>query len=141
MIKDSRIHAYPAADSGKAQEHFLAKLSLECDPSDLNHDLKLKVPGLVVLDGRKAASYEDCHIPGALNLYHALINVQSTKDWSKENLYVCYCTGVGCNASTKAALNLAGLGFQVKELIGGLTEWEREGYPVAKGKAAGVFPA
>jgi hypothetical protein len=34
----------------------------------------------------------------------------------------------GCNGSTKAALRLAALGFQVKEMIGGVEWWERDGY-------------
>ena len=40
---------------------------------------------------------------------------------------VTYCCGPGCNSSTKAALRLASLGFRVKELIGGLEYWLREG--------------
>jgi rhodanese-related sulfurtransferase len=43
---------------------------------------------------------------------------------------VVYCWGPGCNAATKAAAKLASLGFQVKEMIGGLEYWRREGYPV-----------
>jgi rhodanese-related sulfurtransferase len=40
--------------------------------------------------------------------------------------------GPGCNGSTRAAARLAALGFQVKELIGGLEYWKREGYPTAR---------
>lgn len=133
----SRIFAVPAADPGKAALHFKAKLELETDPSDLHHDLKNKVAGIVVVDGRRASSYELGHVPGSINLYHADINAQSTANWSKEDLYICTCTGVGCNASTKAALNLASLGFRVKELIGGLKEWEAEGYAIAIGPEPG----
>jgi rhodanese-related sulfurtransferase len=139
MIAGSRIFSVPAADAGKAAAHFKAKLELEVDPSDLQHDLKAKVPGFIILDGRRAATYELGHIPGALNIYHADITPQSTAQFSKEDLIVCYCTGVGCNASTKAALNLAALGFSVKELVGGLQEWESHGYPIAIGKEAGQF--
>ena len=137
MIAGSRMFAVPAADSETALAHFKAKLALEVDPSDLMHDLKLKVPGFIILDGRRAASYELGHIPGAINMYHADIDVKSTAGWSKNDLVICYCTGVGCNASTKAALNLAALGFQVKELIGGLNEWADHGYEVALGKEPG----
>jgi rhodanese-related sulfurtransferase len=35
-------------------------------------------------------------------------------------LYVTYCDGIGCNASTKGALKLAELGYKVKELMGGI---------------------
>lgn len=40
-----------------------------------------------------------------------------------------YCDGIGCNASTKTALKLLMLGFEVRELIGGLDWWKRDGYP------------
>ena len=43
-------------------------------------------------------------------------------------VYVTYCDGIGCNASTKGALNMAKLGFQVKELMGDLDWWKRDGY-------------
>jgi len=33
-----------------------------------------------------------------------------------------------CNASTKGALNMAKLGFRVKELMGGMDWWKRDGY-------------
>jgi len=36
--------------------------------------------------------------------------------------------GIVCNASTKGALNMTRLGFTVKELIGGLDWWKRDGY-------------
>jgi len=46
-------------------------------------------------------------------------------------LIVTYCDGIGCNASTKGALDMAKLGFNVKELIGGLDWWKRDGHPTA----------
>src|SRR5882757_7952074 len=110
MISGSRLFAVQPADSEKAAHHFKAKLELQVDPSDLNHDLKAKVPGFIILDGRRAPSYELGHIPGAINIYHADITAASTAAFSKETLIIGYCTGVGCNASTKAALNLASLG-------------------------------
>ncbi len=42
---------------------------------------------------------------------------------------VTYCDGIGCNASTKGALTMARLDFRVKELIGGLEWWKRDGHP------------
>ena len=137
MIQGSRVHAVPALDAEKAREALLQKLSLETDPSDLHHDLKSGVPGLVVVDGRKAESYALGHIPGSRHLHYAAVTAEATKAWSKQDLHVCYCSGVGCNASTKLAFNLAALGFKVKELIGGIAEWEGEGYPVALGMEPG----
>jgi rhodanese-related sulfurtransferase len=58
------------------------------------------------------------------------MNQESTRRLDRNAMYVTYCDGIGCNASTKGALNLAELGFQVKELIGGIEWWKRDGYPV-----------
>ena len=52
----------------------------------------------------------------------------TTIQLDKSKLYVTYCDGIGCNASTKGALNMAKLGFNVKELLGGLDWWKRDGY-------------
>ena len=49
-----------------------------------------------------------------------------------DTLIVVYCWGPGCNASTKAALKLAQLGYAVKEMIGGIEYWESEGLPLVK---------
>ena len=46
-----------------------------------------------------------------------------------------YCDGIGCNASTKGALNMARLGFKVRELIGGLDWWKHDGHPT-EGRSA-----
>lgn len=51
-----------------------------------------------------------------------------------------YCDGIGCNASTKGAYRLAALGYRVKELLGGLDFWLRDGHPVTRGEEAGQRP-
>ncbi|MFA9391931.1 MAG: rhodanese-like domain-containing protein [Prolixibacteraceae bacterium] len=105
------------------------KLKYEMDPSDLNAALNNK-ENLVVVDARKAEAWQKEHIPGAINLPHAQMNAETTKDWDRSKLYVTYCDGIGCNASTKGALNLTKLGFKVKELMGGLEWWKLDGYAV-----------
>lgn len=57
------------------------------------------------------------------------MNEDSTENLDREVLYVIYCDSIGCNASTKGALNMARLGFRVKELMEGLDWWKRDGYP------------
>lgn len=47
----------------------------------------------------------------------------------RKALIVVYCDGIGCNASTRGALNMTRPGFRVKELIGGLDWWKRDGHP------------
>jgi rhodanese-related sulfurtransferase len=117
--------------------HFRAKLALETDPSDVHHDLTSGDAGPVVVDARTPEAYAAGHVPGALNLPHRLMDAQTTALLPTDRLIVVYCDGAGCNASTKGALRLASLGFEVKEMIGGLDWWIRDGYPVARGLEAG----
>jgi rhodanese-related sulfurtransferase len=53
---------------------------------------------------------------------------ETARHIDKSALVVTYCDGIGCNASTKGALNMLKLGFRVKELIGGLDWWKRDGH-------------
>lgn len=64
----------------------------------------------------------------------------ATAHLQRDAMFIVYCDGVGCNASTKGALNLVRLGFRVKELIGGLDWWRRDGYEVHTEAAAGGAP-
>jgi len=98
------------------------------DSSDVYQALEAGREPITVVDGRSPEAYAQEHIPGAINLWHKEICVNSTTDRDPSRIYVCYCDGIGCNASTKAAMKLLSLGFQVRELIGGLDWWIRDGY-------------
>ena len=106
---------------------YKRKLEFELDSADLHEALERGEPTIVV-DGRSAVAYAREHIVGAISLPHREINAQNTSSLDKSKLYVCYCDSIGCNASTKTALKLLTLGFQVRELIGGLDWWKRDGY-------------
>ena len=108
-------------------EHYKQKLAFETDAWDLKEALDRNDP-VVVVDGRSAEAYAREHIPGAVNLPHREIGAETTAALDRSRLYVCYCDGIGCNASTKTALKLLGLGFEVRELMGGLDWWKRDGY-------------
>jgi rhodanese-related sulfurtransferase len=135
----SFVLEHPAAAPGEAHRHFAAKLSVETDPSDVHADLERGVRRIVVVDARSAQQFGECHVPGALNLPHRTITAASTAHLPPDVCLVVYCWGPGCNAATKAASRLAALGFQVKEMIGGLEYWRREGYSV-EGTLAGEAP-
>jgi rhodanese-related sulfurtransferase len=107
--------------------YFRDKLAFETDAWDLNEMLR-EHANVVVVDARSEAAYAQEHIPQALNLPHRKMNPETTRHLDRRALYVTYCDGIGCNASTKGALKLAELGFQVKELIGGIEWWKRDGY-------------
>ena len=106
---------------------YQRKLAYEMDSADVYEAVEKGEP-IVVVDGRSADAYAQERIPGAISLPHRDISFNSTVSLDKSKLYVCYCDGIGCNASTKTALKLLTLGFQVRELIGGLDWWKRDGY-------------
>ncbi|HVK94167.1 MAG TPA: rhodanese-like domain-containing protein [Noviherbaspirillum sp.] len=111
-------------------QHYLDKLAYETDPSDLNRALK-ESENIVVIDARSGEAYAIEHIPGAVSLPHRTMSQESTSHIDRNALIVTYCDGIGCNASTKGALNMTRLGFKVKELMGGLDWWKRDGYPTS----------
>ncbi|KGO92452.1 rhodanese-like domain-containing protein [Flavobacterium subsaxonicum] len=108
-------------------KHYENKLAYEIDASDLFEALN-NGEKIMPLDARKAFGFEVEHIPNAINLPHREMTAESTAHLDKDVLYVTYCDGIGCNASTKGALNMARLGFKVKELIGGIQWWKFDGY-------------
>lgn len=120
----------PPASPEEAHRHFLSKLSVETDAADVRLDLQRGQDGFLLVDARSAQDFEECHIPGAINLPYRKITAESTAHLSKERPIVLYCWSPGCNAATKAAVRLSALGFQVKEMLGGIEYWRREGGPV-----------
>lgn len=108
-------------------EHYENKLKYEIDSYDVFEALKLG-RNTVVVDARSTEAYAERHIPGAISLPHRTMDEKTTSRLDKDTLYVTYCDGIGCNASTKGALKLARLGFSVRELMGGLDWWIRDGY-------------
>ena len=108
-------------------EFYKAKLQYETDSWDLSEALK-RGDAVVVIDARAPEAYAAEHIPTALNIPHRTMSEATTADLDPNVRYVTYCDGIGCNASTKGALKMAELGFQVQELLGGLDWWRRDGY-------------
>jgi len=125
----SFIAEVPPAPAEVAHRHFAAKLALETDPSDVHTDLSREKPGFVVIDTRSAAAFADLHVPGAVSLPARSID-ETAIEPLRGRLAVVYCWASSCNAATKAAAKLSSLGIQVKEMIGGIDAWVREGYPV-----------
>jgi rhodanese-related sulfurtransferase len=108
-------------------KHYENKLAFETDSWDLKVALE-SGERVIVIDARSPEAYQDERIPGAINIPHRKMNEETTKGLDRNALVVTYCDGIGCNASTKGALNMAKLGFRVKELIGGLEWWKRDGH-------------
>lgn len=122
------LHVPPAAPAAAAA-YFAASLAFHTDVSDVASALAAGGdPGCVVLDIRSTESWDQGHIPGAIHLPTALIPEQAEQLLDKSVPVVTYCWGPGCNGATRAALALAELGYQVKEMLGGFEYWAREGF-------------
>jgi len=71
------------------------------------------------------------HVLGAINIPHRLMIAEFMAGYLRDVLFVVYCAGLHCNGVHRAAVRLAGLGFAVKEMLGGVTGWLDEGLSLA----------
>ncbi len=115
--------------------HYECKLAFEIDSWDLKAAIDAG-ENVIVIDARSTEAYARQHIPNAVSIPHRTMSASTTAGLDRAALFVTYCDGIGCNASTKGALNLARLGFRVKELIGGIEWWQRDGYATAGTEAS-----
>ena len=141
----SHVLSTGVASPLEASAFFEAQLKFRTDPADLAADLlageAAEGGSIVVIDTRSPAHYEQGHVPGAVSFPHRTMDAESTAHLDRSKVYVTYCDGIGCNGSTKGAYKLARLGFTVKEMLGGLDFWIRDGQPVATGPERGTMPA
>ena len=113
------------------------KLSLHTDAWDLAMDLANGIEEIIVIDTRRRDHYIAGHIPGAISLPHGEMTAERLALLDRSRVYISYCDGIGCNGSTWGAFKLASAGLRVKELLGGLDFWKRDGHPVAIGPSVG----
>lgn len=119
----------PAAAPADAAAYFAASLAFHADVSDVAAALAAEGdPGFVVVDSRSTESWDQGHVPGAVHLPTARIPRLAADLLDREVPVVVYCWGPGCNGAARAALALATLGYQVKEMLGGMEYWIREGF-------------
>ncbi|MEU7168626.1 rhodanese-like domain-containing protein [Streptomyces morookaense] len=119
-----------------AAAFFAARLAFQTDVSDVRSALVSGDPGFVLVDSRGAEAWAQGHVQGAVHLPTDEIPSRAAQLLDPAVPVVTYCWGPGCNGATRAALAFAQLGYQVKEMIGGIEYWIREGFPVEG--AAGV---
>lgn len=137
----SAVLQFPPATAEQSRDYMAAKLRYHADAWDVAEDLRNRIADIVVIDTRSESLYAQAHVPGAVNFPHRLMDAQSTAHLDRNKVYVTYCDGIGCNGSTKGAYKLANMGFTVKEMLGGLDFWIRDGQPVAQGSAPGELAA
>ncbi|MBE2317501.1 rhodanese-like domain-containing protein [Solirubrobacter sp. CPCC 204708] len=134
----SRVSQIAPAPPEIAHRHFVDRLSVETDCADVAADLAEEIADYTVVDVRGRASYERAHVPGALNAPSGEIDA-TVAAALPEGLLVVYCWGPGCNGAHKAARALTAEGRQVKEMIGGMEYWIREGQPIAGTQAEALI--
>ena len=130
----------PAAEPQAALRHFEARLAFETDCSDVFESMKSGAPDFVLVDARGPQAYARGHVPGAINIAHRTMTKERMAGFPSDTLFVVYCAGPHCNGANKAAVRLARLGYRVKEMIGGITGWQDEGFALEKAGAASRPP-
>ncbi|WP_369370610.1 rhodanese-like domain-containing protein [Promicromonospora sp. Populi] len=114
-------------DTSAAVAHFAGRLAFETDVADVHADLAAGTP-FTLVDVRSQESWDQGHVPGAVHLPGGKVRLRAGQIINRDLPVVTYCWGPGCNAATKAALEFAKLGYEVKEMIGGFEYWVREGF-------------
>lgn len=125
----SSVTTVPAAPAAEAARHFETRLALETDAADVGAAVAAGDRDFILVDVRSRAAYDAGHLPAAVSLPYAQIDAASL-DALGDGLLVVYCWGPGCNAAQHAGARIAGLGRQVKEMLGGWEYYVREGWPV-----------
>lgn len=120
----------PAAGPELAIQHFESQLTFETDCWDTYEAIRSSHPGFVLLDVRSTVLFASGHVPGAISLPHGKIVVSRMEVYSRDTLFVTYCAGPHCNGAARAAAKLSRLGFAVKIMVGGITGWIDEGFPL-----------
>jgi len=116
-------------------EFYEAKLAYEIDSWDLAEAMKHN-EAIIVIDARSSEAYAREHIPSSINIPHRQMSEEKLSRLDPDKSYVTYCDGIGCNASTKAALKMSRHGLKVRELLGGLDWWKRDGYSTEGSEAS-----
>jgi rhodanese-related sulfurtransferase len=124
-------HAFTVAPvSPDAVAFFAARLTFQTDVADVHAAFASGDPGFVLVDSRGTPAWAQGRIPGAVHLPTAEIPERAAALLDPGVPVVTYCWGPGCNGATRAALALARLGYVVREMLGGIEYWTREGFPV-----------
>jgi rhodanese-related sulfurtransferase len=126
----SPVLRVPPAAPADAAAYFASRLAFHTDVADVHAALAGGRPGFVLVDSRGPAGWAQGRLPGAVHLPTAEIPARAPSLLDPAVPVVTYCWGPGCDGATRAALALARLGYQVKEMLGGIEYWIREGFDV-----------
>lgn len=89
---------------------------------------------VVLIDVNGTESWEQGHIPGAVNFESQQAKLASVLPTDKKALVVAYCGGPKCKAYQAAATAAEKLGYKnVKHLSAGISGWKEAGQKTEKG--------
>jgi rhodanese-related sulfurtransferase len=91
---------------------------------------RLVESGAVLLDVREADEWEAGHAPEATHLAMGLVS-DHLAEIPADRTVVCICRVGGRSGAVATAL--AGAGYDVRNVDGGMLAWEAAGYPVVGG--------
>ena len=128
---ENAVLRVPPASPADALAYFTGQLAFRTDVSDVHSELEAGDPGFTLVDTRGKAAWDQGRAPGAVHLPTDEIASRAGELIDPALPVVVYCWGPGCNGAYRAAVEFAKLGYQVKEMIGGMEYWIREGLPVA----------
>jgi rhodanese-related sulfurtransferase len=128
-----RRHSVLAVTHSDAVTFFASRLAFQTDVADVHAAFASGDPGFVLVDSRSTGAWAQGRIPGAVHLPTAEIPERASTLLDPGLPVVTYCWGPGCNGATRAALALARLGYPVREMLGGIEYWTREGFAVETG--------
>src|SRR5215469_13925074 len=129
----NNVTSVAAAPSSDALAHFERLFRFETDCWDVNDALSSGDPGFVLLDVRSPEHFGKGHVAGAISLPQGKIIATRMAAWPPQTLFVVYCAGPHCNGAARAAIRLSALGRPVKIMVGGVTGWLDEGFPLLQG--------
>ncbi len=105
---------------------------------DITHDelvQALATKSVVVLDANGSDSYNEGHIPTAINFATAKDDLATKLPSDKSTLIVAYCANEQCSAYRSAALAAQKLGYtNIKHYAKGIMGWKRAGASVETAK-------
>ena len=126
----TRVTEIHAASSRDALQYFEAQMALTTDCWDVHESMSHGNEDFVLLDVRSRQCFRAGHVPGSVSLPHAEISEKEVGAFPLDTTFVVYCAGPHCNGAYRAAIRLARLGRPVKIMLGGVTGWQDEGFPL-----------
>ena len=126
-----RPPAIKRATPAQLKRYFEAKLSAELGPHNVKRLIDQGSNDIMLLDVRSQEGYAEGHLPGAVHIPFEELPAR-LKELPKQKDIIVYCWDVTCILCTKAAYILASKGYRAKEMLGGIDEWRKAGFPVEK---------